>query len=214
MKNSNNFRFTALSLFILYAAVSIYMTMLPGCSGVSDTIDNAKRLKFKLGSVDGLNLGGVKMNSLSSYKDLNLTDGAKLLAAFTSGKLPASFTVNLIAKNPDTYPGGTKESSSLIKGLDWRLLIDDKEMLTGEIDKTIEIPGVGKQVTIPIPVKIDFMKLLGDGGYESLINLALAMGGKSGNSSKLTLKIKPTIDTFLGGISMPGEIDVVSKEFR
>ena len=58
------------------------------------------------------------------------------------------------------------------------------------------------------------MKIVGDAGYESIINLALALGGKSGSSSRLTLKIKPTIDTFLGGISMPGEIDVIDKEFR
>ncbi|MBL8006531.1 MAG: LEA type 2 family protein [Ignavibacteria bacterium] len=184
-----------------------------GCSGISDTVENAKRLQFKLGSVDGFNIAGVKLKNVSSISNLNITDGAKLLAAFAGGNMQSSFTVNLIAKNPD-YAGGSKENSSLIKGLDWRLLIDDNEVLTGAIDKTIEIPGVGKQVTIPIPVKIDFMKLLGNGGYESLINLALAIGGKSGNSSKLTLKIKPTIDTFLGGITYPGEIDVVSKEFR
>lgn len=185
-----------------------------GCSGVNNTIDNAKRLQFKLGSVDNFNLAGVKLNNVNSIKDLNILDGAALLAAFTGGKLDAAFTVNLIAKNPDTYPGGSKESSSLIKSLDWRLLIDGTEMLTGEIDKPITVPGVGQSTTIPIPVKIDMAKLIGNGGYEKLINLALSIGGKSGNSSKLTLKIQPTIDTFLGGISYPGEIDVINKEFR
>jgi len=193
---------------------ALFLLIQSGCSGVNQAIDNAKRLQFKLGKVDNFNLAGAKLSNISSLNDVNIADGAKLLTAFTGGKMPASFTVNLIAKNPDTYPGGSKESSSLIKGLDWRLLIDDQEMLTGEIDKTIEIPGVGKSTTIPIPVTIDFFKLLGDGGYEKLINLALAIGGKSGSSSKLTLKIKPTIDTFLGGITYPGEIDVVSKEFR
>lgn len=185
-----------------------------GCSGVNQTIDNAKRLQFKLGSVDNFNLAGVKLKNLNSISDLNILDGAALLAAFTGGKMDASFTVNLIAKNPDTYPGGSKESSSLIKSLDWRLLIDGTEMISGEIDKPITVPGVGQSTTIPIPVKLDMAKLFGDGGYEKLINLALSIGGKSGNSSRLTLKIKPTIDTFLGGISYPGEIDVINKEFR
>lgn len=185
-----------------------------GCSGVNNTINNAKRLQFKLGSVDNFNLAGVKLNNINSIKDLNILDGAALLAAFTSGKADAAFTVNLIAKNPDTYPGGTKESSSLIKSLDWRLLIDDTEMLSGEINKPITVPGVGQSTTIPIPVKIDLLKLVGNGGYEKLINLALSIGGKSGNSSKLTLKIQPTIDTFMGGITYPGEIDVINKEFR
>lgn len=199
-----------LKLFVLFvSAITVF-----SCSGVKDTIENAERLKFKLGKVDGFNLGGVKINNMNSIKDLNLLDGANLLSSFSSGKLPAKFTVNLIAKNPDTYPGGTKESSSLIKGLDWRLLIDSKEIISGAIDKTIEIPGVGKSTTIPIPISVDLFELFGNGGYENIMNLALSIGGKSGNSSRLTLKIKPTIDTFLGGISYPGEIDVIDKEFR
>lgn len=185
-----------------------------GCSGIKDTVENAERLKFKLGSVDKISIGGVNFSNITSVDQLNISQSANLLANLASGKLPASMTVNLIAKNPDTYPGGTKESSSLIKGLDYRLLIDSKEMLAGEIDKTIEIPGVGKQVTIPIPVKLDLFQLLGDGGLDRIINLVNAMNGTGGASSRVSLKIKPTIDTFLGGISYPGEIEVISKEFR
>lgn len=188
--------------------------LLPGCSGVKETIENAERLKFKLGTIDKIKIGGVNFSNIKSLDQLDLTQSAALLTSLTSGKLPASMTVNLIAKNPDTYPGGSKESSSLIKGLDWRFLIDNKEMLTGEIDQTIEIPGVGKQVTIPVPVTLDLFELLGDGGLEKIMNLVSAMNGKDGASSRVSLKIKPTIDTFLGGISYPGEIEVVSKEFR
>ncbi len=192
----------------------LFVTVFYGCSGVSNTIENAERLRFKLGSIDKITVGGVNLSNVKSVDQLNITQSAGLLATLASGSLPTSLTVNLIAKNPDTYPGGTKESSSLIKGLSWRLIVDDKELITGDIDKTIEIPGVGKQVTIPIPVKVDLMKMLGDGGLESLINLVSAMNGATGASSKVSLKIKPTIDTFLGGIAMPGEIEVVSKEFR
>ncbi|MBK9332204.1 MAG: LEA type 2 family protein [Ignavibacteria bacterium] len=197
-----------------YLIILLIPVLITGCSGIKDTMENAQRLKFKLGKVDGLNIAGVKLNNINSLNDLNILDGGKLIAAFASGQLPTKFTVNLIAKNPDTYPGGTKESSSLIKGLDWRLLIDNKEIITGGIDKTIEVPGVGKSTTIPIPVTIDLLRIFTDNSYENILNLALAIGGKSGSSSRLTLKIKPTIDTFLGGISYPGEIDVIDKEFR
>ena len=205
----NKFKLTISGIIIV-----LFVTFLFGCSGVKDTIENAERLKFKLGSIDKITVGGVNLSNVKSVDQLNISQSAGLLATLASGSLPTSLTVNLIAKNPDTYPGGTKESSSLIKGLGWRLIVDDKELITGDIDKTIEIPGVGKQVTIPIPVKVDLMKMLGDGGLESIINLVSAMNGSNGASSKVTLKIKPTIDTFLGGIAMPGEIDVISKEFR
>jgi hypothetical protein len=199
--------------FYILAFVILCISVDFGCSGVNDAVKNAQRLQFKLGKVDNLKIAGVNLSNINSINDINLLQGANLLAAFTSGNLPASFTVNLIAKNPNT-PGGSKESSSLIKSLDWRLLIDNKEMINGEINTPITIPGVGQETTIPIPVSFDFLKLLGNGGYESLLNLALKIGGKGGTSSRLTLKIQPTIDTFLGGISYPGEIDVIDKEFR
>lgn len=197
------------ALIILFIFILIQF----GCSGVQEAVENAKRLQFKLGKVDNFNLGGVKIKNINSLKDFNLLDGAALLAAFSSGKMPTSFTVNLIAKNPNTA-GGSTESSQIIKGLDWRLKVDDKNILNGEITSPITIPGKGQETTIPIPVNVDLLKFFGDGGYESLINLALAIGGKSGTSSRLTLQIKPTVSTFLGDITYPGQIDVIDKEFR
>jgi len=191
---------------------TLIVTFQFGCSAVTETMKNAERLKFKLGSVDNFNLAGVKLKNISSLRDFNILDGAALLAAFTTGKMPARFNVNLIAKNPDS-PGGSTATNSLIKQLDWRLLIDNKDIIDGSVSN-ITVPGVGQQVIIPIPISIDLLKFFGDGGYESLINLALALGGKTGNSSRVTLKIKPTIDTFLGGITYPGEINVIDKEFR
>ncbi len=198
-------------LFYLVVFTMI-VTFQLGCSAVTETMKNAERLKFKLGSVDNFNLAGVKLKNVSSLRDFSILDGAALVAAFTTGKMPARFNVNLIAKNPDS-PGGSTATNSLIKQLDWRLLIDNKDIIDGSVSN-ISVPGVGQQVTIPIPISIDLLKFFGDGGYESLINLALALGGKTGNSSRVTLKIKPTIDTFLGGITYPGEINVIDKEFR
>lgn len=193
--------------------LSSFILMQFGCSGVKETIENVQRLQFKLGSVDRFNLAGVKLNNVGSIRDINILDGALLIAAFAQGKVPATFTVNLIAKNP-TSPGGSKNSSTLLKALDWRLLIDNKELLTGAITTPIEVPGVGQQTIIPIPISLDLFQFFGNGGYESLINLALAIGGKTGNSSRLTLKVKPTINTFLGDFTYPSEINVVDKEFR
>ncbi|MEO8664631.1 MAG: hypothetical protein ABI462_03965 [Ignavibacteria bacterium] len=195
------------ALFILILSVQFH------CSGVSDAIENAQRLQFRLGKVDNLNLAGVRLNNITSLRDVTVFDGANLLAAFASGKMPTTFTVNLIAKNPNSA-GGSAESSAILKALDWRLLIDNKDIISGAINTPITIPGVGKETVIPIPITVDLLKFFGDGGYESLLNLALAIGGKTGNSSRLTLKIKPTVDTFLGAITYPGEISVIDKEFR
>ncbi|MBK6539289.1 MAG: hypothetical protein IPG09_16555 [Ignavibacteria bacterium] len=97
MKNKYN-RYVMLTSACLITALIISSAYLSGCSGVSDTIKNAERLKFKLGSVEGFDLAGVKIKNMNSIKDLNIMDGAKLLSGFTSGNMKSKFTVNLIAK--------------------------------------------------------------------------------------------------------------------
>ncbi|MDQ1265566.1 MAG: hypothetical protein QG635_717 [Bacteroidota bacterium] len=183
-----------------------------GCTAY-DAMKNAQRLQFKLGSVSGLSVGGVDLSRVSSLSNINPLDMLKLTSAFAAGKLPASFTLNLIAKNPNDGTGGTTSTSAVIKKLDWRLLIDSKETISGTIGNSIEIPGIGQATTIPVAISLDLLEFFKNEGVTNILNMATGIGGSSGSSARLTLKINPTIDTFLGGIS-PGEISVIDKEFR
>lgn len=185
-----------------------------GCSGLYDAITNLQRLQFKLGRTTNFTLAGVNISSINSISNINLIDAANLLAAFTRGELPASFTLNVMAKNPNDGTGGTKNASAVLKSLAWRLLIDNKETINGNIPNSITIPGVGQQTNIPIVMSLDLLKFFNNQGYQNLLNLALAIGGSSGSSSRLTLMATPTVDTFLGPIQYPGEITIVDREFR
>lgn len=185
-----------------------------GCTGALDALSNLQRLQFKLGKVNGFTLSGVRLDNKRSISDISLLDAANLVASFTRGQLPASFTLNVLAKNPNDGTGGTKNTSAILKSLAWRLFVDSKETINGNIGSNIEIPGVGQETTIPITMSLDLVKFFKDQGYENILNLALALGGVSGSSSRLTLKATPTVDTFLGPITYPGEITIVDKEFR
>jgi hypothetical protein len=185
-----------------------------GCTGVLDAITNLQRLQFKLGRVTNLSLAGVNVSNVSSISNINLVDAANLLASFTRGQLPASFTLNVLAKNPNDGTGGTKNASAVLQSLAWRLLIDNKETVKGNIPNQITIPGVGQEVTIPIVMSLDLLQFFQNQGYENLLNLALAIGGRSGSSARLTLMATPTVNTVLGPITYPGEISIVDREFR
>ncbi|MBN8584854.1 MAG: hypothetical protein J0M37_07130 [Ignavibacteria bacterium] len=184
-----------------------------GCSGVMDAITNVQRLQFKLDKVTGMKVANVSLSNFSSISNIGVIDAANLLAAFTSGKLPVEFTLNVLAKNPNDGTGGTKQSSAVIENLAWRLFIDSKETINGNVGN-ISVPGVGQSTNIPILMSFDLLKFFSNGQYNDLINLALALGGKSGSSSRITLKVKPTVSTILGPITYPGEFDVVDREFR
>ncbi len=187
---------------------------LAGCAGLQNAMTNAQRLQFKLGRVSGFSLANVNIGNYSSLSNVNPLDLLSLTNSFAGGHLPVNFTLDLLAKNPDDGTGGTAESSQIIKQIDWRLLIDNQETITGVVGNSITIPGIGQQVTIPIQISFDLMQYFKNGQLDNLFNLALALGGKNASASRLTLKIKPTVETFLGRITYPGEIEVIDKEFR
>jgi hypothetical protein len=198
---------------ILTAVLVAIAFMNFGCSGVMDAITNIQRLQFKLDKVTGMKVANVPISNFASLSSIGVLDAANILAAFTSGKLPVSFTLNVLAKNPNDGTGGTKKSSAVIENLAWRLFIDNNETINGNVGN-ITVPGVGSTTNIPIGMSLDLLKFFSNNGYSDLLNLALALGGQNGSSSRVTLKIRPTISTMIGPITYPGEFDVINTEFR
>jgi len=198
---------------LLSAVLVAFAFMNFGCSGVMDAITNIQRLQFKLDKVTSMKVANVPLSNFSSISSIGVLDAANLLAAFTSGKLPVSFTLNVLAKNPNDGTGGTKQSSAVIENLAWRLFIDNNETINGNVGN-ISVPGVGTSTNIPIGMSFDLLQFFTNGNYNDLINLALALGGKNGSSSRVTLKVKPTVRTVIGPITYPGEFDVIDREFR
>lgn len=186
--------------------------LVTSCS-VYETIVNLSHLQFKLGDVNNFELNGIDISGKSKLEDFNFQDLLKLTTAFSSGSLPVTFVLNVEAKNPNDGTGGYKRTDANIKSFPWRLLINDKEAVTGNINKQIFVPGTGEVTKIPVAISLDLIELFKNKGYEDLINLALALGGKKGSSSKLTLYATPTVTTSIGDIKYPGELKIVDKEF-
>jgi hypothetical protein len=182
------------------------------CS-VYETMTNLSRLQFKVGDVNGFQINGVSISNKSKIADFNALDLINLSSAFAQGTLPASFVLNVDAKNPNDGTGGYKKSDATLQNFKWRLFLDGKETISGDIDKPLVVPGTGEATTIPLRINIDLMKFFKDKGYESIINLALALGGNQGSSSKISLYATPTVSSPFGNITYPGEIKLVDTEF-
>ncbi len=182
------------------------------CS-VYESFTNLSRLQFKVGAVDGFQINGVSISNKSKLSDFNPMDLLSLSSAFAQGSLPASFVLNVDAKNPNDGTGGYKKSDATLQNFKWRLFLDDKETISGDIDQPVAIPGTGDVTTIPIRINLDLIKFFKDRGYESIINLALALGGSQGSSSKITLFATPTVSSPFGNITYPGELKLVDTQF-
>ena len=189
-----------------------------GCAqvkNISDALTNLQRLQFKLNNVTHFKLADVELSNKSSLSDFNpITDGLALLNAYKTKSLPAMFFLNIDVKNPNDGNGGTKSTAATLKGLDFHLLIDDRQTMTGELGQPFSIPAGGSATTVPVVIYVDLMQFFKDKSYEDLLNLALALGGKQGSAGRLTLDCQPTVDTPLGAITYPSRVKIIDKEFR
>ena len=191
-----------ISLTFLLTSCSVYQTMV-----------NLSRLKFKLGDVNNLTLNGINISNKKSISDFNATELLKLTSVITSGKLPASFTLNVEAKNPNDGSGGYPKTDATLKAFPWKLEIDNVETISGDIGSPVSVPGTGEVTNIPLTMNLDLIEFFGNKGLDNLVNLALALGGQEGSSSKLTLYATPTVSSPLGDIKYPGELKIVDQSF-
>lgn len=182
------------------------------CS-VFKTLSNIGRLKFKISGVSDFTLNGISISNKSKLADFNAIDLLKLTSAFSQGNFPVSFTLNIDALNPNDGKGGYPSTDAAIKSFPFRLLLDNKETISGNISKPVTVPGTGEASIIPLQINLDLLSFFKDRGYESLINLALNLGGYGGSTSKVTLYAKPVVQTMIGDLSYPQEIKIVDFEY-
>jgi hypothetical protein len=186
----------------------------PSCNVLKDianVIPNLARCSFKLDRIGDFQLAGVPLTGKTS---LGLTDAAKVVASFTRGELPATFTLNVAAQNPNDGTGGNSRSTATMTSFAWNLRIDDTPTISGDIAEPISIPGTGQQTIIPLRMNLDLLKFFKDKGYDKILNLALALGGAQGSTSRVALRATPTIKTDYGPLTYPGEINIIDTEFR
>ncbi len=191
--------------------------LIGGCATLGDiaqTMVNLQRLKFRVAGVQGFTLAGIDIARKQRVKDFSVFDAYKLMKAYNDRRLPAGFTLNLEALNPNDGTGGSTQTVSTLTSFEWRLLIDGKPTVSGNIERPIEIPGTGQATIIPLSISLDMVEFFKEKGYDDLLNLALALGGAKSDISRISLDAQPRVSTPLGEITYPGRITVVSKEFR
>jgi hypothetical protein len=162
-----------------------------GCEAVKE-IANMLNCTFERKNVDNFRFAGVSFNNIISFSDLKLEDVAKITLALATKTAPISFDINIEGKNP------TKETAA-IEQLKWILVLDDKEIVNGNVVDKFTIPAQQTAI-LPLDIHFDAMQILDDSTPESVFRLYQNITGKqTDGSSTMSLKIKPTIS----GIEFP-----------
>ncbi len=201
---------------VLGVLALIFVVLAAGCSPreITRALTDLKNLQFKLRDVDNFRLAGITLADKKSIKDFSLSDGLALTRAITSETAPAEFTVNVIARNPNDGQAGRQSAQLTITSLDYRLLIDGRQTISGDIEKPIYIPGSKEETVFPLKMKLDLLQFFSDKGKDGILNLALALGGVEGSASRISIDMRPTVkSSLLGEIRYPGRLLIVDKEF-
>ena len=163
---------------------------------------NFTQCEFRMSSVENTSLAGVNVQQIQSFSDLNLLDAGRLTAAYATGSMPLTLTANVEARNPNN-------SVAAMNSLDWILLIEDRELVTGTLNDRVSIAPDGGTTTLPIRISTDLRKALAGKSARETAELGLGLVNNGNKpSKKMSLKIRPSIMIGSAVVRYPGYITI------
>lgn len=198
---------------LFFVAISAFALTFSQCS-VNRQIAQAKALgdcKFNITSADSVYLSGIDIRKLKNLEDLNPMKYPQLATGFMTKSIPISARLNIDITNPTN-------KTAAIDQLEYKILLAEQELFNGFVNQRIEVaPGGASRV--PIKLNANAYKLMTDDKTrDAFTDLVRNMSGSnSSKSSKLTIKIKPTLALGNKKVDYPGYItidqEVTSKMF-
>lgn len=192
---------------------SILILFIISACNVLQTIQDLPALKFRIASADEYRIQDVSLNNKKSLKDFTALEMLKLTSGFMKGNLLLTFIINVEVKNNNIGENQFSQSDISIRQFPYRLLLNDKEILQGDIDKPFYIPGRGKSALLPLKVEFNVVKSYKEKSLEDILSFLLQLGGVNGSTSNIKLKVQPTLGTTIGNIRYPSELTIVDKTF-
>lgn len=192
--------------FFLFSTLCLLAFTFTQCT-VSRQIKEAKALgdcSFKLKSIDSVYLAGIdvqELKNITKVSDIDVSRYPGLGLAFLRRNIPIDLRVNLEANNP------TKKMAA-IQEFEYKVLLLSHEIFSGIVNRRIEIPPGTGRTQIPIDLGTNAYELFTNNQTrEEFLKMFEALTGKtSGNSTKLVIKIKPTLAMGSQKVNYPGYI--------
>ena len=199
------------AIVALIVGAGVLSANLNSCATLN-ALTNLSRIQFKLSDVQHVQLCGIDITNKHSVSDFSIMDGISLTSAFSTGHLPLTFILDVAAKNPNPPSQSAALSAIKVTDFPWRLLLNGKQTISGNIGAPFGVPPGNTTTNIPLSVTVDLKQFFADQGYDQILKLALALSG-NGGVSQVQLKVQPTMSTPLGNVRYPNELTIVSAQF-
>lgn len=185
-------------LVALAAAAVLALFTLGGCAALQQ-MAALRSVSFAFANVSDVKLVGIPINESTSFSRLSLVDLGRVTAAVIAKKAPLELVAHVSATNP---PNNTV-SARMVK-LGWKFFVNDAQALAGDIGEPVVI-APGATTDVPVAVRVDLYSI-GNGTARDIVDLAVAIAGKTEVKQDLKLELTPTIDTAIGPITYPSPV--------
>lgn len=164
----------------------ILCTTLISCGEIKQALQ-VVNCQYNLDGVVRPAIAGVSLSNITNPSQLSITDVAKIALAFTNKSFPLSLTVNVKATNPGNV-------AATIQQLDWAIDLEgQRDFLQGSVSQAINVPAGGGSTLIPFSINADLLKLISGETKDNLLNLALSIANIGESSSKVSIRVRPTV---------------------
>jgi LEA14-like dessication related protein len=186
----------------LLLLLSIVVLSSPSCDVLRQVgeMQMLSRCEFRINTVTDIRLAGVNVSNIQHISDVRPMDVLMLTNGVLNNNLPLNFNVNLQVKNPN-------DQAASLNRFDWILFIDDLQMIEGAINERF---SVGPEATSTLPVQIGFnlAEALSDERADKIIDFALGLAEGSGKTTRVMVKLRPSVMVGQRSIQYPGWIEV------
>lgn len=190
----------------------LYLALLPfllSRCGVSRQVTEAKTLgdcRYAIKSADSITISGYdiqQFRNMRSINDFNPIKFPRIAAGLLTRNVPLDARINLGITNPTN-------KNAAINQLEYRILIAGQELFQGFLNQRIEVAPGGGQTSIPIRLNANAYQLLTDDKTREAFTQFVGNLAGSDNSkpSRVTIKIRPTLDLGNKAINYPGYITI------
>lgn len=174
--------------------------------GVSRQISEAKALgqcQYNLASADSIYLSGYDIREFKSMEDINPIRYPRIATGLLTRNIPLNARINLDITNPTS-------KNAAINQLEYHILLAGQELATGFINQRIAVSAGGGRTRVPVRLRANAYQLVTDEKTrDAFTQFVQNLSGKANTPpSKLTIKIKPTLDLGNKAVNYPGYITI------
>ena len=134
--------------------ILLFILTITAC-GVFNTLGDFSKLKFRIGSAENITLGGINIDDKTEFIDLTADEIKKLYRIVYDEHVPLSFTLNVIALNPNNGKGDLPPANIKLKSFPFKLYIEEKETISGNISEPVLMTASEEEKEFQLNISVD-----------------------------------------------------------